>query len=618
MLQSNQILCGRYLVGGEIGSGGSGVVYDGWHLTLQKKIVIKRLLGAHNARAEADILKNLHHPGLPQVYDFVETGGNVYTVMDFVPGISLDKWVERGGRAGLRQAEDWLEELLDVLVYLHGRRPPVLHNDIKPANIMLRPEGGLCLIDFNISASAQGGALAGYTAVYASPEQQLLAQRTLRGKPGGPVLDGRSDLYALAATFYTLITGRAPGPDSPALTQLYGAGPAGELCRILDRAMQPRRGARYASAEAMRRALRRYRLYRGRYRTYLALQTASWAAGLCLAAAGVFLLVTGVRQEGAERFYSEYDAFCSAMYTDTDEAYRLGTAILENEAYTAFLDSDPSCRAQLLHAAGDYYYGRGEYALAAQEYAGAVACEPGGSQAAAFYRDAALAYALAGDVQGASGVLELARGNGVTGGELTLAQAAVYAASGETDACVSCVREVLAECGGRAGMGELCARACVLAAQVQTDAAARVEWLSEAAGYSSSRGTLRMLGEAAYAAYVEHTRSGREYLAAARSCYERLCETEMPYWKDRLNLAAVLRAQGELEQSRRMLEQLAQEYPGEYAAALHLALVCYDLGLYDESRVWCVRARSLWDAQDAALRDAASGELLEELEQRLA
>ena len=108
MFASGQILDGIYQVGEKIGQGGTGVVYSGWHLRLNKQIVIKRLHGTHNARAEADVLKNLHHPGLPQMYDFIQVGQDVYTIMDWIPGSSLDHFLEQGRRIDTRTAIRWL------------------------------------------------------------------------------------------------------------------------------------------------------------------------------------------------------------------------------------------------------------------------------------------------------------------------------------------------------------------------------------------------------------------------------------------------------------------------------------------------------------------------------
>lgn len=119
------------------------------------------------------MLKGLSHIYIPQVYDFVQENGVVYTVMDFIDGESLDHVLKRGQALSQPQVIRWACQLLEALVYLHGRPPHgILHGDIKPANIMLRPNGDICLIDYNIAlALGEDGAVrAGFSRGYASPE----------------------------------------------------------------------------------------------------------------------------------------------------------------------------------------------------------------------------------------------------------------------------------------------------------------------------------------------------------------------------------------------------------------------------------------------------------------
>lgn len=155
MLQSGDIISGMYQVIREIGTGGMGVIYIGYHLHLQKQIVIKKIketcVDRVNVRGEADILKQLRHTYLPQVYDFLEVGNDVYTVMDYIPGENLQYYIDHNYTFPEETILLWMRELCEVLDYLHTRKPRILHSDIKPANIMVTPEGDICLIDFNIS-----------------------------------------------------------------------------------------------------------------------------------------------------------------------------------------------------------------------------------------------------------------------------------------------------------------------------------------------------------------------------------------------------------------------------------------------------------------------------------
>ena len=238
------IVAGIYEIQRQIGAGGGGVVYLGRHLRLDKPVVLKadkRNLNTKEEvlRREVDMLKGLSHTYIPQVYDFVQEDGVVYTVMDYIEGESMDRILKRGAVPGQPQVIQWAVQLLEALCYLHSQPPHgILHGDIKPANIMLRPDGDICLIDYNIAlALGEDGAVrAGFSRGYASPEHYGIeyagdATRTLESGPTETMdgetktmaasqepssdsgsrsvsgrrtvmLDVRSDLYSLGATLY--------------------------------------------------------------------------------------------------------------------------------------------------------------------------------------------------------------------------------------------------------------------------------------------------------------------------------------------------------------------------------------------------------------------------------
>lgn len=173
-----QIIAGTYELREKIGAGGGGVVYLGRHIRLDKPVVLKAdkrtlSIGTETLRREVDLLKGLSHTYIPQVYDFVQEDGVVYTVMDYIEGESLDKLIARGQLPSQAELIAWACQLLEALVYLHSRPPyGILHGDIKPANIMRRPGGDMCLIDFNIALALgeEGAVRVGFSRGYASPE----------------------------------------------------------------------------------------------------------------------------------------------------------------------------------------------------------------------------------------------------------------------------------------------------------------------------------------------------------------------------------------------------------------------------------------------------------------
>lgn len=318
-----QIIAGTYEILEEIGAGGGGIVYRGRHLRLGKTVVLKadkRTLSARPEalRREVDALKNLSHTYIPQVYDFVEESGTVYTVMDYIEGESLDKLLGREERVPQAQLVRWARQLLEALCYLHSRPPHgILHSDIKPANIMLTPEGDIRLIDFNIALALgeEGAVRVGFSQGYASPEHygidysaaaqtradspetQLGAETQLSTAPGqrssstsgGMVLlDVRSDIYSLGATLYHLLTGRRPARSAKEVAPISDREASPAVAAIIGKAMAPDPGQRYQTAEEMLDAFRRLhrddpRTKRHRRRAVL---TAGILAALFLAGGG--------------------------------------------------------------------------------------------------------------------------------------------------------------------------------------------------------------------------------------------------------------------------------------------------------------------------------------------
>ena len=166
-----KVIAGLYEISRQIGAGGGGIVYLGRHIRLHKTVVLKadkRSLraGSEALRREVDLLKGLSNTYIPQVYDFVQEGDTVYTVMDYIEGESFDKALKSGQKASQPYLVRWACQLLEALNYLHSQPPyGILHGDIKPANIMLRPNGDICLIDYNIALSLgeNGAVVVGYT-----------------------------------------------------------------------------------------------------------------------------------------------------------------------------------------------------------------------------------------------------------------------------------------------------------------------------------------------------------------------------------------------------------------------------------------------------------------------
>ncbi len=209
-LNPSEVLNNRYRIIKLLGQGGFGAVYRAWDMNLQKACAVKENLDISTELSaqfmrEATTLANLTHSNLPRVIDhFSLPEHGQYLVMDFVEGDNLEARVIRGGPVPYPQAVFWIGQIADALDYLHNQTQPLIHRDIKPANIIITPNGQAMLVDFGLvkiydlhSRTTKGAR--GITAGYSPPEQY-----------GTGKTDARTDIYSLAATLYTLLTGTVP------------------------------------------------------------------------------------------------------------------------------------------------------------------------------------------------------------------------------------------------------------------------------------------------------------------------------------------------------------------------------------------------------------------------
>ncbi|MEP6569491.1 MAG: serine/threonine-protein kinase [Acidobacteriota bacterium] len=271
-LAPDTVLQNRYRIVRQLGRGGMGAVYEALDLRLDITVALKETLSSEESmrkqfEREARMLAGMQHSALPRVSDHFVEGNRAFLVMEFIGGVDLAKIIaQQPGPFPRDQVIAWADELLDALIYLHSRDRQVIHRDIKPHNLKLTASGQIALLDFGL-AKAQASdasvtasqAFYGYTRHYA-PLEQIQDQRT----------DPRSDIYALGATLYHLLTGIKPpdalvraaavvngGPDPlRSADQIHEAvGP--QIAAILNKAMAQKPEARYANAHEFREALRR-------------------------------------------------------------------------------------------------------------------------------------------------------------------------------------------------------------------------------------------------------------------------------------------------------------------------------------------------------------------------
>ncbi len=205
MLQVNSVVDGKYRIIAEIGRGGMSTVWLANHERLNMTVAIKEFHKAELSyrtvlRREADVLKNLHHPGLPNIIDLVDTHEMLLLVMTYIEGESLDQRLKRQGAQPQDRVIDWGKQLCSILGYLHSRTPSIIYADIKPSNIILRPDGQLVLVDFGTALNYKLDEPLAFTAGYAAPE--LLSTEKQ--------IDVRTDIYSIGVTLYQLVTGETP------------------------------------------------------------------------------------------------------------------------------------------------------------------------------------------------------------------------------------------------------------------------------------------------------------------------------------------------------------------------------------------------------------------------
>lgn len=215
-LQSGILVNTRYQVEQLIGQGGMGAVYRAFDQRLKSTVALKQTIanGPRLTEAferEAQLLARLRHPTLPKVIDYFTEYNGQFLVMEFFPGDDLAQLLlKQRGPFPVEQVLEWADQLLHALAYLHQQDPPVLHRDIKPQNLKLTDttQREIVLLDFGLAKSTPTatsrltpeGSVIGYTPMYA-PLEQIRAAATV---------DARSDIYALGATLYHLLTGQPP------------------------------------------------------------------------------------------------------------------------------------------------------------------------------------------------------------------------------------------------------------------------------------------------------------------------------------------------------------------------------------------------------------------------
>lgn len=326
------VIDGKYEILKQIGKGGMSVVYLAMDKRLNKQWAVKEVqkngrgkngeVVVQSLLAEANMMKKFDHPALPRIVDIIDNGDTIFVIMDYIEGESLDKILEMGGPVEQETVIEWAKQICDILHYLHSQTPPVVYRDMKPANLMLRPDGTVKIIDFGIAREFKEENIADTkvlgTRGYAAPEQLDREQQT----------DPRTDIYGLGATMYHLLTGKSPAKvDMHTKTvRQYNSNIYIGLENIVKKCIEFDQEDRYQSAAELMYALEHYEeeddIFRKKQKQKL---------GLFIGAVGlsVVMLVSGIGLSIAANLVDKnnYDKLVSGIGDDATVIENCNNAI---------------------------------------------------------------------------------------------------------------------------------------------------------------------------------------------------------------------------------------------------------------------------------------------------
>lgn len=345
MLPIGSVVDGKYKILDKIGQGGMSLVYLAVNEKVNKKWAVKEIrkdvgknYGAvkQSMTAELDLLKCLSHPNLPSIVDVIEEDENFLIVMDYIEGKSLSEILKIYGAQPQEKVILWSKQLCDVLEYLHTQNPPIIYRDMKPANVMLKPDGNVILIDFGAARTfkdeeANDTVWLG-TRGYAAPEQY----------GGSGQTDARTDIYGLGATMYHLVTGHHPGkpPYEMYPIRIWNRALSSGLEKIIQKCTRKNPRERYRSCADLKQDLEHCQkitfLCKGKKNLFLSAVSASILASI--AAAGAFM----AERNQKNRAYEQYLMDAKSLMDKEEQflAYEKAIRMLprRGEAYLELMD----------------------------------------------------------------------------------------------------------------------------------------------------------------------------------------------------------------------------------------------------------------------------------------
>lgn len=356
MTKEGTVLDGKYEIWKEVGRGGMSIVYLARDNRLNKQWAVKEIRNdgskatdtlLKGLEREANILKNVDHPVLPRIVDIIDQKGTIYVVMDFIEGETISQRLKREGAQPQDTVIEWGIQLASALDYLHKMDPPVIYRDMKPSNVMIKPEGGVKLIDFGTAKEYDVENLADTTALgtkgYAAPEQ--FGDSKGRGIYN---TDARTDIYNLGATLYHMVTGKNPCEPPYEMRPIREWNPALStgLEKIIQKCIQSDPKDRYQNCSELIYALEHYDELDDSYRKKNKMKFAAFASTFVLTIAAAAVMAYGhngikkVKLDNYNAYIEQGNDFRNdGDYVQAAEQYKLAFELdgKDSEAYEKFI-----------------------------------------------------------------------------------------------------------------------------------------------------------------------------------------------------------------------------------------------------------------------------------------
>lgn len=615
MPYGNTVIDGRYEVIKEIGSGGTGVVYLAYHIALQKKVVLKKIKkGVYDpsvVRREADLLKDLHHTYLPAVYDFLVYNGDVYTVIDFIEGYSLDQYIDSGTYIDPENLKRWFIQLCEVLDYLHSHDPKIIHSDIKPANIIITPDNNVCLIDFNISLDGVTDAM-GYSKFYASPEQISSAYAAMEGR--AYAVDERTDIFSLGATFYHLFSWHLPAEDAVSNPPLTSIMPTEDyFYEIIDKCMRPDPNDRYSSSAQLLKAVRDIRKHTREYKAFSIERFISVVTGTFLIAGGAWLCVHGEAVKKSENFKSEYSQVLSLYNEESfEKCSESGLDLINKAEYKEYFDGNPEYLSEIMYVVSESYAGLEDYDNAAYYSKQALdKTDYSENNAAEYYLAYVSALINSGNMKSVEKAFEKADKYDLDKVQLDLLHMELYIGYEKYSDAVQLADSRLKD--STYAQNEDFLTAAAKAYEQGGKIKKQISCLEKLCSISKNTLYMRRLGAAYASAASAYKSQYKAYSQKACACFESLVSDNSGKSIDYINLLKCYEALEDNKKAQSLIEKMLSKFTDDYRIYAEAANYYYSHGMSGSIKQYAKKADKLFPKSGLSESDAEYRQMIDRL-----